>query len=209
MDRRAATLIGSVIASIVVLASAGCGGSSRTSTTVATQEARQVKIASPDVGAAAVPAKTHGGTRSAAGGESGHHGRQTAGSAAAPNDEHSGTGAKPLNPCKLVSSSELGAIAHQQVTSQIEAPLGPTCIFKLRGAPSDITLTVESAGFPQLVHQMRKPRRVTVRGHTGYCGSLGRPTLYLSLGGGRVMSIAATCNVTVAVADKALGRLTA
>ena len=211
MTKKTAKLAGGAVASITALVLAGCGdSSSHTTTGTVTQQARQVTIASPDVGAAPAQAtahaKAHAGKQAPAA-SAGRRDKQAARYPSGPDDENNGTGAKPLDPCKLVSSSEVQGIAQHPVAGQINAPLGPTCIYKLRGAQSDITLAVESAGFKQLVRQMKKSQRVSIRGRTGYCGQLGKPTLYLSLGAGRVLSVSASCRLTVPIADTALGRL--
>jgi hypothetical protein len=198
---------GVALASITALVVAACGGSSsHTTSGTTTQQARQVTIASPDVGVAPAQARAHGDKRVPAT-KPGSREKQAARYPSGPDEENNGTGATSLDPCKLVSRSEVQGIAHHAVTGQISAPLGPTCIYQLRGARSDITVAVESAGFQQLVRQMKKSRRVDIRGRTGYCGGFGKPTLYLSLGGGRVLSVSAACGLGVPIADKALGRL--
>jgi hypothetical protein len=114
--------------------------------------------------------------------------------------------AKPLNPCKLVTSREVSAITHRHVTRQTEAPLGPTCIYKL-GAHDEITLAIDTGTLSERVSHARGPRRVTVSGRRGYCVSMGRPTLYVELPRRRILDIAASCAVATRIAAKALSRI--
>jgi hypothetical protein len=114
--------------------------------------------------------------------------------------------AKPLNPCTLVTAREVQTIAHRHVTSRIEAPLGPTCIYKL-GDHREITLAVEAGSFSQRVSQLHRRKRVTIRGRPGYCGVVGGPTLYVEVRHGWILDIAAECGVATKMAAKALARL--
>jgi hypothetical protein len=100
----------------------------------------------------------------------------------------------------------MSAITHRDVTSRREAPLGPTCIYKL-GAHDEITLAIDPGTLAQRVGQIRTKKRVTVRGRRGFCVSLGRPVLYVELPRRRILDIAAPCGVAKRIAAKALSRL--
>jgi hypothetical protein len=56
---------------------------------------------------------------------------------------------------------------------------------------------------------MRKRQSVTVAGHAGYCGSLGRPMLDIMLTNGKVLNITAPCSLAQRLAAKALPRISA
>jgi hypothetical protein len=116
---------------------------------------------------------------------------------------------KGPNPCVLVTGAEAQAIVGAPIVAETEAPLGPTCIFKVRGQPQTITLTVESLSVLNQVREMRKPRQVTVGGHSAYCGKLGQPMLDVSLTAGRILNVTAPCAIAEALAAKALPRITA
>lgn len=132
--------------------------------------------------------------------------RQTPGTS---HDEHSGTAGQQLNPCTLVSLSEAQTITGGTITGRIDAPLGPTCIYKTGGSKADITLAVESMSFARVAHQMRQQSPVLVRGHRAYCGKLGTEMLFAPLSGGRVLSVTAPCAIARRFATTALGRLVA
>lgn len=208
MSNQTVRRVGPVATAILVaLIVSACGSSaSHTTTGAVAQTARQVTVASPDVGEAPLQKRTNRSKRLVATG-TGTRTKQAAQYPSGVDHESNGTGATPLDPCKLVSRTELRGITHRAVTGQYSAPLGPTCIYRLRGARSDITLAVESARFTQLVRQMKNAKRVAIRGHTGYCGQFGKPTLYVSLGAGRVLNVNAACGLGVPIANQALSRL--
>ena len=109
------------------------------------------------------------------------------------NDSHGITGPKPLNPCTLVSLSQANAITGGAVLGRVEAPLGPTCIYHLGSAKSDVTIALESMSFSQVAHQMRGRNSVLVGGRRGYCGTLGPQMLFLPLPRGRILNVTAPC----------------
>jgi hypothetical protein len=126
-----------------------------------------------------------------------------------PEDEFNATGAKTVNPCTLVSRSQAQAILGKQVGPPVEAPQGPTCIYKLRGTRNSITLAVESANFSKVTpqSQLRGRMSVTIRKHLAYCGTLGGPALILPLSGGRSLVVTAPCQLAAGFAATALGHL--
>ncbi len=126
-----------------------------------------------------------------------------------PQDESNATGARTVNPCTLVSRSQAQAILGKQVGPPVEAPQGPTCIYKLRGTRNSITLAVESANFSKVKpqSQLRDRISVTIREHRAYCGTLGGPALILPLSGGRSLVVAAPCPLAAGFAATALGHL--
>jgi hypothetical protein len=222
-------LIASVCGCFAAIVVVGCGGSSSSNVPAQkapTQQARPTPGQSnADVGDAK-PQQTHG--QSAQGGSTRnrthsskppsdaavtspqparpHRARPTPSTS---NDGVSPTAPKRLNPCTLVSTSEAQAITGETITGRAEAPLGPTCIYKVRGAASEITLAVESGGLSQARHHMTEPSRVAVRGRQGYCGKLGTETLLVPLGSGRLLNVTAPCSVAQRFAALALGRLQA
>jgi hypothetical protein len=209
----------------------GCGGSSSHQSTshagtqtsqAKTQTARETPAQSnPDVGAAQaqrpstkqlalgaqnVNSKTHAHSADnvhATGGV--QRARVTP---AASNDDESSTGAKgPLNPCTLVSRSEAQSIAGAPLKAAIEAPLGPTCIYRFSHPKADITLAVESANISQLTRQMAKRQQVMVASRRGYCGRLGNEMLFVQISTGRVLNVTAPCAVAQRLAAIAVGHL--
>jgi hypothetical protein len=122
-------------------------------------------------------------------------------------DSGHGKSTGQLDPCTLVSRSEAQAIIGGQIAAPQEAPLGPTCIYQRVGAKSAITLTVESIDFAKVSPLVRHRVRVQVAGRTAVCGDYGRPTTFVPLSGGRVLSITAPCGIGTRLAAKALPRL--
>ena len=132
--------------------------------------------------------------------------RQTPGSS---NDDRSTTGAKPLNPCKLVSLSEAQTITGGATTKLTEAPLGPTCIYSGRGTSAAVTLTVEAARFSQVASHMTARKHVVVRGHSSVCGRLGTQMLFVPLGRYQLLHVTAPCGIAQRFAALAVSRLSA
>ncbi len=124
------------------------------------------------------------------------------------NDDESSTGAKTLNPCTLVSVSEVQSITGGGFLSRVEAPLGPTCIYHVSGPPSNVTLAVEAASTAPAAHKGAR-QNVSVAGHTAYCVKLGSAMLLVPLSGGRVLNVTAPCALAQRFAAAALGHLTA
>jgi hypothetical protein len=200
-----------VIAILATAAIAGCGGSS-------------ARVASRP--AALTPAQSNADVGGPVGAPSPHHARHgvapatpthpgqpvpvqpARSSGSASNDEHHQV-VRATNPCRLVSVAQAQSITGG-VVSSTEAPLGPTCIYKAVGTgKSDITLAVESLRLADATQQMHQRQALNIRGHLGYCGTLGRPMLFVSVGSGKVLNITAPCSIASRLADLALGRLTA
>jgi len=113
------------------------------------------------------------------------------------------------NPCTLVSASEAQSITGGSVGA-IEAPQGPTCIYKVAGAKTSITMAVESISLAQVTHQIAKPAgRVQVGTHPAYCVKLGTQMLFVPLSGSRLLNVTAPCSVAQRFAALALNRLSA
>jgi hypothetical protein len=126
-----------------------------------------------------------------------------------PSDESSATGAKPVDPCTLVSRAEAQAFVHGTVAKPVEAPQGPTCIYMVKGAKSFITLAVELSNFSKIAPQSQLTGRttLTVADHTAYCGKAGEQMMVVPLSAGRFLTIAASCPVATLFAQAALTRL--
>lgn len=112
-----------------------------------------------------------------------------------------------FTPCDLVTRAEAAAIAKKAVQVPVEAPQGPTCIFRTDAGSQLATVAVQTVGFRKLRPQIRKRAKVSVSGATAYCGTYGQPMLYVPLAHGRVLSIAATCDIARQFAAKAVPRL--
>jgi hypothetical protein len=112
------------------------------------------------------------------------------------------------HPCALVSQAELGALAGATVIAQAEAPLGPTCVFRLSGARI-VTLALQqqtlSAAAAALQHQA--PARAGR--HPAVCGLEGRPLLYAPVAPKLVLQISAPCQAAERIAARVISHLSA
>jgi hypothetical protein len=226
-------LAGAVAVGAVSVALVGCGGSSSSdsSTQAAAPASHPQKTAvssNLDTGVAQAQgagAASESGATSESGGSSsgshasrakqgavskGHHVQQAAINPAT-NDDHNPAISLP-NPCKLVSLSEAKTITDGAISGTTEAPLGPTCVYKLqgaKGAKGDITLALESSSLSQATKHMTRRHEITVKGRHGLCGKLGSQMVYVPVPGGQVLHITAPCGLGQQFAALALGRLSA
>jgi hypothetical protein len=204
---------------------AGCGGSSAQSTSTSThaagnqpakaQRARQTPAqSSADVGNARAQA-THGSGHASRNRPQiseptrGHSVQRAHLTPATSKDDSNSVSTTHLNPCTLVSLSEAAAITGGPIAGRVEAPLGPTCIYKRADSKADITLAVEPTSFARITHGMTKPTRVLVEGRGAYCGKLGVQMLFVPLPDGTVLNVTAPCAIAQRFAATALGRLRA
>jgi hypothetical protein len=125
------------------------------------------------------------------------------------NDDRSSAPPAAFNPCSLVSVSEAHAITGIAIAGRTEAPLGPTCVYKLSGSKASITLAVESLNLSQVAHQLTRAQTVIVGSRRAYCGRLGTPMLFAPVIRGRVLNVTAPCAIAQRFATLALGRLAA
>lgn len=115
--------------------------------------------------------------------------------------------AERFSPCTLVTRTQARAIVGEQIPAPLEAPQGPTCIYRGQSGETLATLAVETADISQLRRRLRGLRRVDVSDRDAFCGRWEQPVLYAPLTGARVLSIAAPCDVARRFAARALQRL--
>lgn len=112
-----------------------------------------------------------------------------------------------FTPCNLVTKAQAHAIVGVPIEDPLEAPQGPTCIYRTQDGKSFITLAVQSLEFSKLKRQVHKRQQVDVSNRTAFCGTLGQPVLYVSLANRRVLSVAAPCKVAKQFAITAVKQL--
>ena len=114
---------------------------------------------------------------------------------------------KSAHPCTLVTKSEAQAIIGQPIEAPQEAAQGPTCIYKTPDSATFITVAVLDQRFGQIKNLISNLSPVPGLGHEAYCGSYGRPTLYVVLSTDSLLTITAPCPAAEKFAMKALTRL--
>ena len=112
-----------------------------------------------------------------------------------------------FTPCNLVTQSQAQAILGAPLQEPIEAPQGPTCIYRSKDERRFVTLAVQTLDFTRLRPHLKLARRITVGNRTAYCGTYGQPMLYVPLSRGRVLSVAGRCAVARAFARRAVRQL--
>jgi hypothetical protein len=112
-----------------------------------------------------------------------------------------------FTPCNLVTQDQATAIIGSPIQQPLEAPQGPTCIYRTRDGKRFISLAVQSVKFSTVKRQVRRRQSVTISDRTGICGRYGQPMLYVPVSGGRVLTVAAPCGIAKQFALKAVPRL--
>lgn len=115
--------------------------------------------------------------------------------------------ASASRPCSLVTKTQATAIIGATILEPLEAPQGPTCIYQTKSGTPYITLAVQTVDFAKLRKQIRNTRSISVASRTAYCGTYGKPMLFLPVTGGRVLSITAPCTLAQRFAAKAATHL--
>lgn len=128
-----------------------------------------------------------------------------------PDDEVNPSGAKPVDPCSLVSRSEAQSLDRQPIVSAIDAPQGPTCVYTPHQG-SLITLALVGRQFSTVRRSSQLHHRfdVHVGAHAAYCGeagATGTPTMVVPLSQGRLLVITAPCPIAASFAATALPRI--
>jgi len=124
-----------------------------------------------------------------------------------PDSEANETGARPLHPCLILTGAEVARVTHVSVTQTTEAPIGPTCIYRVAATPGQYAFAVESLAFKVAAANVPRHRLTAIAGHRAYCRTLGQPTLFVDLPAGRVLSVQAPCRTAARLATRALRAL--
>lgn len=114
---------------------------------------------------------------------------------------------KAFSPCNLVSQSRAEAILRGAIQAPLEAPQGPTCIYRTKKGASFVTVAVQAVTLRKLHAQLAKADTSTVGGRTAYCAKVGNPTLYVPLGSARILTVSAPCKIAKAFARTAVVKL--
>lgn len=111
------------------------------------------------------------------------------------------------SPCALVTKKQAETIVGAALLDPLEAPQGPTCIYRDRSSKTFVSVAIQEGGFGALWGDIDRLRRVSVADRQAYCGVHGAPMLYLPLAQGRVLSVSAQCAVARRFASTAVPRL--
>ena len=111
------------------------------------------------------------------------------------------------SPCNLVTKTQAREIVGTPIQEPLEAPQGPTCIYRTQTGDGFVTLAVQTVDFRELKPQLQQPQRVAVSDRTAYCGQYGQAMLYLPLSRGRVLTVSGPCRVAKQFAATALRQL--
>lgn len=98
-----------------------------------------------------------------------------------------------FTPCNLVTKRQARTILRAPIEDPVEAPQGPSCIYRTQDGERFITLAVQPQPIGRLMRRLSDRRAVDVDGRTAYCGRFGQPLLHLPISGGRVLTVAARC----------------
>lgn len=112
-----------------------------------------------------------------------------------------------FSPCNLVTADQAQAVLGARMQMPIEAPQGPTCIYRTQTGKSLVGVSVQTIDFNQVKPLMRQRHSISVASHSGVCGTYGQSMLYVPLSRGRVLSISAPCDIAKGFAVRALPHL--
>jgi hypothetical protein len=112
-----------------------------------------------------------------------------------------------FTPCNLVSPARARAILGGAIQAPIEAPQGPTCIYRTKTNSRFVTVAVQPLTLARVKRQLKGRERVALPGRTAYCGVYGQAMLYAGLSGGRVLAIGGRCSLARQFAATAVKRL--
>ena len=94
-----------------------------------------------------------------------------------------------FTPCNLVTRAQARAILGAPVLAPVEAPQGPTCIYRTRAGDGFVTRRRAAGRRSSAIEpRLRQRRRIDVAGRAAYCGTYGQPMLYVPLARGRACS---------------------
>ena len=122
-------------------------------------------------------------------------------------ERQSATTESRFTPCNLVTRPQAQAILGGRVQPLVEAPQGPTCIYRSASGRTFITLAVQARDYELIRKDIRRVKVVEVGGRRAYCGMHGTPVLHMPLQGQRVLSVAAPCSLAKRFAARAMPRL--
>jgi hypothetical protein len=114
---------------------------------------------------------------------------------------------KPQEPCSLVTKAEAQAIIGASIDAPRPQPLGPTCVYQTPDSSTFITMALEKVNFNQIKPLVQDLVAVDGLGRQAYCGSYGRPALFVLLNSNRFLNITARCDIAKQFAAKALPRV--
>ncbi len=109
-----------------------------------------------------------------------------------------------FTPCNLVPEARAAAIVGAPMQAPLEAPQGPSCIYRTRKGGTFVSLSVQPLTLRALRPQLKRARAVEVGGRRAYCAG---PSLFLPVGGTRVLSVSAPCRLATRFAAEAARRL--
>jgi len=112
--------------------------------------------------------------------------------------------ASASEPCALVTASQASAILGAPIEPPVQAPQGPTCIYRTVGGANVVTVAVETVSVAALLKLTLAASPVLIAGRTGFCGGPDRPTLYVPLLGGHALVVSAPCAAATRLAALAL-----
>jgi hypothetical protein len=122
-------------------------------------------------------------------------------------DEDDPSRGNPQDPCSLVTKAEAQTIIGASINDPRTQPLGPTCVYRTSDSSTFITVAMETVNFGEIKPLVHDLVAVEGLGHEAYCGSYGRPAIFVLLNSNRLLNVTAPCDVAKQFAAKALPRV--
>jgi hypothetical protein len=122
-------------------------------------------------------------------------------------DQQSSKPRSRFSPCNLVTPEQARSFLREAVRVPVEAPQGPTCLYRTKGGDRMVTLAVQAVPFDRMVRQVRDRQRLRISRRAAVCGTFGQSVVFVELPRRRVLSVAAPCAIGLRFAAAALRRL--
>ncbi|HET6508232.1 MAG TPA: DUF3558 family protein [Baekduia sp.] len=167
---------------------AGCGGGGD-------RHAQRGPLGSPDNPVPATPQSEHAANEKGAAVKPGY---------ATLLQKQTSKPARRFTPCNLVTKSQARAIMRTAIAEPVEAPLGPSCVYRSRDGRTSVSLAVTTQSLSALSRQVQQASKLKVTGHRAVCG---RSVLYVSIKRGQTLSVGAPCVTALKFATTAVRRL--
>ena len=191
---RARLLICLATAAVAAAALAGCGGDEPSAAPGSAENPLVGQSQEPDVEGAARSNEAAAGTTEEPGFQ-------------ALVDQQSSKPRSRFSPCSLVSQPRARAILGGPVEQPVEAPQGPTCIYRTVDGEHFVTVAIQALDFRGQKKLMDDAQDLDVSSRSAYCGTIGQPVLNVQLPGSRVLTVGAPCEVAKDFAAVAVQRL--
>ena len=118
-----------------------------------------------------------------------------------------GGGGKTNYEAEHVARAEASTILGQAVAEPQSVLQGPSCLYRVKGRERVVALSVAPGSISTIQRRGRDVIKLRLRNRAGFCVNYGRPKVIVPLTRGRLLSVAAPCQIAARFASVALPRI--